>query len=132
MRILRFMSKAEAVMLSCGKTLVNKVDYSRNNKSTSKGFCFWIGDDPKEALLYLGGIVNEEICVVFEADADLFRHSRGVYADPFGDWFDTVTKEELCITSYNRKSVRPVMAYLPTMDGLEWERFSFDRAVFLL
>lgn len=132
MKILRFMSRAEATLLLTERTLVNEEDYGRNNRSTSTGFCFWIGDDPKEALWFLGGIVSEEICLIFEADENLFQHSRGVYADPFGDIFDTVVKEELCITSYNRITVRPVIAYLPTKDGIEWEQCSIKRALSLL
>ena len=132
MKVLRFMSKEEATKLFFGERLVNNTDHSKSNNSMSKGFCFWIGDNPKDAFMYLGGIVSQDICVVFDIDVKDCMYSFGIYADIYSDdFFATTKKKEICVSAYSVSNFKPLCAYLPICEGLDWEKFSFETACFL-
>ena len=133
MKVLRFMSKEEATKLFFCERLVNNTDHSKSNNSMSKGFCFWIGDNPKDAFMYLCGIVSQDICVVFDVDVKDSMYSFGTYADIYSDdFFATTRKKEICVSEYSISIFKPLCAYLPICEGLNWEKFSFETACFLV
>ena len=60
----RFMSAEEWRRLQAGQLLVNESKH-RGFRSESRGFCFTT-DDPKEAIHYLSGNVDTDVCVTME------------------------------------------------------------------
>lgn len=66
-RVTRFMSKDEWDAFKEGRILLNETDHFDGGKggSNSKGFCF-TEDTPDEAWKYLKGIVDADVCAVFE------------------------------------------------------------------
>lgn len=72
MQVFRFMSNYEFEQYRSGKTLINKKDHHQETKrrTNSIGFCFLDINDykPEKALHFLSGIVNFDICAVFETD----------------------------------------------------------------
>ena len=104
MKLFRFMSIAEL------KKLLNKEELSNNTKheahTNSVGFCFMkYKETPEEAYEYLSGIVSNDVCVVFETNKRL-KKTYGIYADPIGSFFDTITKDEYCINKYSLKDFK--------------------------
>lgn len=81
MRVFRFMSKDEFNKYIAGTTLVNTTEHKA--KTTSVGFCFFDIEDfvPEEAIHFLSGIVDTQVCAVFEVDKDKLNVSKGTYAD---------------------------------------------------
>lgn len=113
MKFFRFMSIKELENYLSGKTLVNNIKHQALTKS--EGFCFMKLDDltPEFAYEFLSGIVSNEACVVFETDKEL-KESYGIYADPYGHFFDTITQDEYCTNTYNNKDFKIVKIALPS------------------
>lgn len=124
MRLFRFMSKKEFDKLLNGEDLINTTKHKGYTKSV--GFCFMEGveEDAEYSYEFLSGIVSGEICVLFDTDEKL-NESYGVYADPYGHFFDTITKDEYCIEKYNKETIKPIK-YCNNFDNIfcedkEWK-----------
>lgn len=109
MKIFRFMSKEEFDKLLAGEILVNNKKHDANTNSI--GFCFMEGD-PEYCYEFLSGIVSDEVCVVFETKKELNK-SFGIYADPNGFFYDTITQDEYCTEEYNLEDFKMVKMCIP-------------------
>lgn len=109
MKIFRFMSKKEFNKLINGEKLINNTKHKGN--TNSEGFCFMEGN-PEWAFEFLSGVVSEDICVVFETDKKL-KKTYGIYADPCGSFFETITKDELCTNTYNKDDFKIIKIAIP-------------------
>lgn len=107
MKLFRFMSKDEFEKLINGEELVNEKEHTGHTDSI--GFCFMSykeDEDIEYAYEYLSGIVTDDIVVVFETDKNNLNKSWGIYADPYGHFFDTITETEYCTTNYNKNTFK--------------------------
>lgn len=112
MKLFRFMSKHEYYKYLTGDTLTNnKIHQGRTN---SRGFCFLNCDEhnPNEAIHFLSGIVNLDICCIFETKRKL-KKTYGIYAstcktieDILNDSLGTQKIDEYCTTTYNNKNFK--------------------------
>ena len=123
MQVFRFMSNYEFEQYRSGKTLINKKDHYQETKrrTNSIGFCFLDINDykPEKALHFLSGIVNFDICAVFETDK-ILNKTWGTYAKPIksnGNLLEDIlrvlhgfneqfTSTEYCITEYNNEDFK--------------------------
>ena len=107
MRLFRFMSKNEFNNLLNGEDLINNTKHKGFTKSI--GFCFMKGEEIEAEYSYqfLSGVVSDEICVLFETNEKLNK-SYGIYANPYGHFFDTITEDEYCIKKYNKQTIKPI------------------------
>lgn len=123
MQVTRFMSRKEWDAFQDGKILVNDTDHYRGGKggSLSVGFCF-TEDAPEDAWVYLSGIVDAAVCVVFDFPDGYLRKSYGVYADHSegAKFEDKVLKVEWCCVKYHRSIAKVVQVIDPFRgDGYE-------------
>jgi hypothetical protein len=105
MRVLRFMSAAEAIKLIVGQEVENQIDHHNDhkNKTDSVGFCFMlaIADDSDadqeiyQASQFLSGIVDMDCCFVGRLKDDHIQF----YHQGWGD-YSGGRKLELSITHY--------------------------------
>ena len=81
MEYFRFMSKKEFNKLKKGEELYNETVHI--GKTNSIGFCFLRLDEyePEDAIHFLSGIVNAEICVKIKTKHKL-KKCYGIYAKP--------------------------------------------------
>ena len=79
----RFMSAEEWRRLQAGQLLVNESKH-RGFRSESRGFCFTT-DDPKEAIHYLSGNVDTDVCVTMEVPEGMLRKTKAIYRDHKSD-----------------------------------------------
>ena len=119
MRLFRFMSKKEFDKLLNGEDLINNKEHQ--GFTNSVGFCFMEGKeaDAEYSYEFLSGIVSREICVLFETNEKL-NESYGIYADPYGSFFDSITRDEYCIKKYNKETIKPIK-YCDNFDSRSWE-----------
>ncbi len=120
MKIFRFMSKLEFIKLCNGETLTNNTVHQA--RTTSIGFCFLNYDEykPENALHFLIGAANTEMCVVLETNSKLNK-SIGEYAKPLSieeykkmsifEFFDfsnieVIKVNEYCTNNYNKEDFR--------------------------
>lgn len=84
MKLYRYMSVDEAIALFIDKqTLTNTTDH-HHRATTSRGFCFGIGDRKRAIQDYrrLAGIVTPTILIIFHpTDLSRFTPSQGRYCD---------------------------------------------------
>ena len=120
MKIFRYMSKNEFDKLINGETLINNTIHE--GLTNSVGFCFMKVEDnePRYAYEFLSGVVDDDVCVVFETKKKLTK-SYGVYADPYGSFFDTITKDEYCTKEYNLEGFKIVEMAIPDFRKKEWK-----------
>lgn len=120
MEIFRFMSKKEFDKLIKGEELKNNKKHE--GRTGSKGFCFMKTEDnaPEYAYEFLTGVVDDDVCVVFETESALNK-SWGVYADPYGSFFSTITEDEYCTTTYNIEDFKIIKIAIPEFNKDEWE-----------
>lgn len=121
MKLFRFMSKKEFEKLINGEKLINKKKHKGRTGST--GFCFMQYNkdcDINYSYEYLSGIVDDDIIVVFETDKKNVNESWGVYADPYGSFFDTITETEYCTKEYDKKIFK-IIKY-----GVNSKEYSLD------
>ena len=122
MRVTRFMSKDEWDALREGRILLNETDHFNSGKggSNSKGFCF-TEDTPDEAWKYLKGIVDADVCVVFEFPKGHLKESYGVYADQRegAEFFDKMLKREWCCQTYH-SSIAKVIEVKDPFQGADY------------
>lgn len=109
----RWMSIKEFQLFSAGVEIKGKKDHKSRTDST--GVCFLPEDFlveadygldihicPKASLCFLSGIVSDDVLVEFEADENLLKKGKGIYANPSTDlWDDYVSVEEYCIPAYS-------------------------------
>ena len=135
--VFRFMSKKELEDYKKGKRLKNTTIHK--SKTNSVGFCFLDAKEykPEEAFHFLSGIVNPEICVVFEVDEDKLDKSWGKYAKPiketgnglqdlinlFENWDVSFIANEYCTQIYSKKDFKLVRYAVPdwlNKDDWDW------------
>lgn len=118
MKVFRFMSKNEFDAYMNGDTLKNYVKHTAY--TNSKGFCFMNLEDyePEYAYQFLSGIVSTGVCVVFETN-EILTKSYGIYAEPYGSFFDSFVSDEYCIEKYNKKDFR-LIKYCYDFDEKRW------------
>ena len=116
MQVTRFMSRAESDAFQDGKILINDTDHYKGGKggSLSVGFCF-TEDTPEDAWVYLSGVVDAAVCVVFDFPDGYLRKSYGVYADHSegAKFEDRVLKTEWCCVKYHRSIAKVVQVIDP-------------------
>lgn len=111
----RFMSLPEYNALISGKVLHNDTVHSQTGQKTdSVGFCFFT-EDPDEAIQWLKGIVDADVCVTLAIPMELLNESRGRYRDVEKDKgsgvFDNIPmrwRKEYCLTEYSLRDARIV------------------------
>lgn len=123
------MSEREFDRYQSGELLENDTDHSKNGGHTdSVGFCFF-PEEPDDAIRWLSGIVNDDVCATFDVPDHLVTKSRGTYCDPdksdnsfgavladifshlMGDEMEnavTMDRVEYCCTEYDREHFRLV------------------------
>lgn len=109
MKLFRFMSKKEFEKLVNGEKLINKKKHKGRTGST--GFCFMQykeDENIRYSYEYLSGVVTNDIIVVFETNKKNVKESWGIYADPNGSFFDTITETEYCTTQYDKDTFKIV------------------------
>ena len=112
----RFMSREEYNGYKSGEVLHNDTDHYRDGKggSTSKGFCFFIGNVGEWAHK-LNGLVTFEVLLTVEVDFDNTDAdiciSTGMYADnPSAEYPRRKPFREVCTTAYSKQSMRFISA----------------------
>lgn len=120
MKIFRYMSKKEFDKLIKGEILKNNTIHKGHTNSV--GFCFMKVDDnePRYAYKFLSGVVDDDVCVVFETNKKLTK-SYGVYADPYGSFFATITEDEYCTKEYSLEDFKIVEMAIPDFWKEEWK-----------
>jgi len=120
MKIFRYMSKDEFDKLINGETLINNTIHKGHTNSV--GFCFMKVEDnePRYAYEFLSGAVDDDVCVVFETKKKLNK-SYGVYANPYGSFFDTITENEYCTKEYSLEDFKIVEIAIPDFRKEEWK-----------
>ena len=122
MKVFRFMSMKEFEEYQVGNVLFNDKDHKKSGRTDSIGFCFMNYDEeiPELAYEYLSGIVSNDVCAVFEVDKSYLTESYGVYADPYGDFFDTRTKVEYCCQSYSKDNFKLLSYAFDVYNDFNW------------
>lgn len=150
MRVFRFMSNEEFEKYINGETLINNTNHKNNKfRTSSDGFCFFNEEaiDIKEAIHFLSGIVNFDVCAVFETDISTLHKGYGIYAKPLkstGNFAidlynvltnrETIKRTEYSTKQYNKKTFKLIKfsknvwkQYRPIIDeqiDLNWEAYS--------
>lgn len=119
MKIFRFMSKQEFDKYINGEILTNETIHLA--KTNSIGFCFFDFKkiSPEEASNFVSGIVNMEICAVFETEEKYLKESYGIYHNPkyiarsfleavasYNDLKQRMTIKEYCTKKYSSKNFK--------------------------
>ena len=123
MKVFRFMSLEELQKYLNGEELLNTTKHEAHTNSV--GFCFmnYKDNDPEEAIKFLSGIVDDELCAEFETDESNLNKSYGVYADPYGAFFDTMTEDEYCTQKYSKENFK--LLRIATLK-YNYEKFELD------
>ena len=116
MILYRFMSREELRRLQAGQTVVNESRH-KGFKTEARGFCF-TPDDPKEAIHWLSGNIDTEVCVTFDVPDGMMRKVQATYRDtsrelPIALPMNSkdvagIQRTEYCCTRYSLKQVRIV------------------------
>lgn len=139
MEVFRFMSKNELNNLIKGNKLENTTIHL--GKTNSIGFCFLDLNEykPEEAIHFLSGIVNAEVCVKLRMKKKL-NQTNGTYAKhkPLDEWLiknrnksflevlldikntDTFVANEYCTTDYSLDCVEIISYAIPMWGKNEW------------
>lgn len=101
----RFMSDAEYISYTLGKTLYSEKDHGAlrgHDVSTAIGFC-WFPEDPEEAKHWLSGIVDFDWCLTVDAPEHMIRACRGRYPNWIkpGVADGVIYRQEFCCTEYD-------------------------------
>ncbi len=136
MKLMRFMSIAELEKFRAGELLENTTDFHAEHKQRTDavGFCFLDYDqyDEQEALHFLSGIVNQEICAVFEVDDIVakkgLKKGEGTFAAPMSsitEFFSSMQVTEYSTKRYSNQN----MELLKFADNFEdnYDEETFDR-----
>lgn len=113
MKLFRFMSAREAFEYFGGHNLKNNTHHT--GRTNSVGFCFFPldQDEPETAFRYMQGVVDMDVCIVFEVDdktLSKMKKGYGVYSSykEGWKWGDTQELVEYSITEYNNIDFKPV------------------------
>lgn len=117
MKVFRFMSKNEFQKYRVGEVLINRTEHKA--RTTSKGFCFMKMAEyvPEYAMNFLSGVVNGEICAVFDVEDKFLDETIGEYAKPlenktlldlYKNWGKSFYTKEYCTTTYSNKDFKLV------------------------
>ena len=79
MKVYRFCSQAEFIKYMHGEVLTNTTVH--NNRTNSIGFCFTT-EAPHQAIHYLCGCVDTEVCMGLIFPDDYLTPAKGIYAAP--------------------------------------------------
>lgn len=136
MKLIRFMSIAEFEKFRAGELLENTTDFhaEHHQRTDAVGFCFLDYDehDEQAALHFLSGIVNQEICAVFEVDDIVakkgLKKGEGTFAAPMNsavDFFASMQVTEYSTKRYSNQN----MELLKYADNFEdnYSEETFDR-----
>lgn len=123
MKVFRFMSMDEFNDFLCGMKLNNNKKHEAHTNSI--GFCFLNEEefDSEYAYDFLKGIVSDDLCAEFETDENNLKKSWGIYADPYGSFFSTITVDEYCTEQYNNKDFK--LLRIAKME-LNYETLDYD------
>lgn len=134
MKFYRYMSMKEFQKMSAGCDIFGKNSFKA--RTNSEGVCFLgentLVDDrdfsPIQCYIFLNGIVSSDILVEFEAaDGVELEEAFGIYADPYGDYYDCMSITEYNLPMYNRDIMRPVRYCMGNPYGFsvrdEWYEF---------
>lgn len=135
MKLFRFMSKTEFDKYLSGDVLINKTNHhvEHNQKTNSIGFCFLDLNEykPEEAIHFLSGIVDMDICAVFDVDEKYVDMTHGRYAkqgvtislyDIFMGTIPSFEAKEYCTTEYSNKNFKLIKYAVPEWkDKKQWE-----------
>lgn len=123
MKIFRFMSMDEFNDFLCGMKLNNNEKHEAHTNSI--GFCFLNEEDydAEYAYSFLLGIVSDDLCAEFETDEKNLNKSWGIYADPYGSFFDSITIDEYCTEQYSNKDFK--LLRIAKME-LNYETLDYD------
>ena len=117
-RVLRFMSRAEAGEILFGHEIHNDHNHAAlGNGTDSIGFCFALIDEDDDSIYRaarrLSGIVSMEVCLVgrLKRCSSQFIKGFGWYSDH--DRRECVKLEELSATSYSAKDFSEFKLWLP-------------------
>lgn len=119
MRVIRFMSRKELLKYLRGEELVNNKEHT--GRTNSIGFCFlkYKNGDEYYYQQFLSGVVSDEVAVVFNTKKKL-KKSYGIYADPYGNFFDTIEIDEYSTTRYSKEDMEIEKISIDIIDDL-WE-----------
>ena len=124
MEIHRFMSRREYELLAAGKELYNPTNHRKKDKkrTNSIGFCFFT-ENPDDAVHWLSGIVDLDVCVTMEVPDGWGVKSWGLYLDDeatdmskpmnYQDFMREAKfkkRAEICRCRYSTKDVRIIDA----------------------
>ena len=141
MKVFRFMSVKEFRKYMLGYKLKNSTNhYLENNmKTNSTGFCFFYLDDykPEKALHMVSGIVNWEICAIFEVPKGKLKETWGRYSkfSQIGNYpmyvyknYEELIKsqsfisKEYCTQEYEKNTFKLIAFAIPEWyNDKEWE-----------
>lgn len=138
MQVFRFMSREEFRKYYFGETLINTKNHHNefNQRTNSIGFCFLNLEDfkPEEAMHFLTGIVNTQICAIFDTDKKL-RQTYGRYhclnekpkLKVFSNYDEMIKYEnafiatEYCTTKYSNKDFKLIRYTAPNWFTDKWK-----------
>ena len=108
--LIRFAAPTEMQQVSEGRVQVNKTDWSKTHRSTSRGFCFF---EPKDVPhLYYADMLERNRMSLMGRNLYICRYddeddlANGVFSDSYGEYFtlypdgsgETVRIPEVCAT----------------------------------
>lgn len=96
----RFMSNEEFAKLTRGEVLRNDSKHE-GWRTTSVGFCFFT-EPPSEAVHWLSGVCDTDICVTMDVPAEMLTQSRDTYGD------------------VKKRDLRRITADGPEIERIEW------------
>ena len=130
MKLFRFMSKEEFRKYINGEILINTKDHSKegHNKTISKGFCFfnYAQYKPEEMLHSVVGIVNLDICCIFETEGKNVKRSYGRYSKAKKkDGIERISifAKEFCTTEYSKNTFKLLQFAIPNY--FNWDKWNW-------
>lgn len=140
MKVFRFMSLIELGRYLNEIPLINNKEHSKENKSTSKGFCFLsLGQYKPEIALHflIGAIDKPDLCAIFEVDRKELTKCYGIYAKvvpleentpkrtqrAIDGTIEKIKVDEFCTSSYSKenfKLLKVAKTNLYERDKWEW------------
>lgn len=139
MLLYRFMSLVEFNKFIKDEELINTNEH-RGKYTDSIGFCFGkcgLLDEPeiypKYDWQYLEGVFDKdpEVCCIFETDSCNVKEGYGIYADPYGSFWDTMQAKEYSCTNYSRKNFKLIKYctnfknFYNWSDNADWEWINY-------
>ena len=142
MKIFRFMSLQEFFRFIDGDILKNTTQHFMYNNTSSRGFCFLNLAEykPEEAYHFLFGLIDSQICAVFETDVKNVRQTWGKYHKPTKNYNDILNipislllggnsflATEYCTIEYSNKNFKLLKYAVPDWNNREnwkWEEFN--------